>query len=107
MPDLCGENGVCIDTSGNYTCGCLEGYEREGHLCASELFQDSYYMSDYRLRCAHTDNDECTMMPDLCGENGVCTDTSGSYTCGCLEGYEREGELCTSELFQDLCWTTN
>ena len=39
-------------------------------------------------------------MPDLCGENGVCTDTSGNYTCGCLEGYEREGELCVSELFQ-------
>ena len=37
-------------------------------------------------------------MPDLCGKNGVCTDTNGSYTCGCLEGYEREGELCTSEL---------
>ena len=37
-------------------------------------------------------------MPDLCGENEVCTDTSGSYTCGCLEGYEREGLLCTSEI---------
>ena len=33
------------------------------------------------------------MVPDLCGENGVCTDTSGNHTCGCLEGYEREGEL--------------
>ena len=40
------------------------------------------------------------MIPELCGENGVCTDTSGSYTCGCLEGYEREGELCTSEISQ-------
>ena len=38
-------------------------------------------------------------MPDLCGENGVCTDTSGSYTCGCLEGYaDTEGELCKSML---------
>ena len=36
-------------------------------------------------------------MPDLCGENGVCTDTSGNYTCGCLEGYEMEQQLCTSE----------
>ena len=54
-------------------------------------------MLDHKLRCAHTDIDECIVMPDLCRENGVCTDTSGSYTCGCLEGYEREGELCTSE----------
>ena len=46
-------------------------------------------------------------MPDLCGENGVCTDTSGSYTCGCLEGYEMEEQLCTSELFHEVCWTTN
>ena len=45
----------------------------------------------------HTDIDECAVMLDLCGENGVCTDTSGSYTCGCLEGYEREGELCSSK----------
>ena len=43
-------------------------------------------------------------MPDLCGENGVCTDTSGRYTCGCLEGYaDTEGELCISMLvIQDL-----
>ena len=50
--------------------------------------------------CLYTDIDECTVMPDLCGENGVCTDTSGNHTCGCLEGYEKEGELCASELFQ-------
>ena len=36
-------------------------------------------------------------MPDICRENEVCTDTNGSYTCGCQEGNEREGELCTSK----------
>ena len=58
-------------------------------------------VSDHLKVCLYyADIDECTVMPDLCGENGVCTDTSGNYTCGCLEGYEREGELCVSELFQ-------
>ena len=42
-------------------------------------------------------------MPDLCGENGVCTDTSGNYTCGCLEGYAGEGQLCASELLSLIC----
>ena len=37
-------------------------------------------------------------MPDICRENEVCTDTNGSYTCGCQEGNGREGELCTSKI---------
>ena len=61
---------------------------------------------DHKLKVClyYADIDECTVMLDLCGENGVCTDTSGNYTCGCLEGYaDTEGELCISMLvIQDL-----
>jgi hypothetical protein len=37
-------------------------------------------------------------MPGLCGENGVCTDTSGNYICGCHDGYEMEDQDCISKL---------
>ena len=40
------------------------------------------------------DQNECEVMPDLCAENEVCTDTEGSYTCICPEGHESDGNRC-------------
>ena len=31
------------------------------------------------------DKDECTLEPDICGQN--CSNTIGSYLCSCIDGY--------------------
>ena len=40
----------------------------------------------------HLDNDvnECQLETDNCAQ--VCTNTPGSYTCGCDPGYELDGD---------------
>ena len=45
-----------------------------------------------------SDVNECATDALLCGANGVCTDTVGSYTCSCKDGYQMVGSSCTSEL---------
>ena len=34
-----------------------------------------------------TDIDECRVGTHTCHENGICTNTVGSYTCKCQTGY--------------------
>ncbi|XP_064596575.1 multiple epidermal growth factor-like domains protein 6 [Liolophura sinensis] len=39
------------------------------------------------------DIDECTEYPGVCGNNSVCTNTDGNYTCACGQGYRQiDGE---------------
>ena len=46
------------------------------------------------------DIDECLEGP--CAENAACTNTSGSYTCTCLEGFEGDGLVCDEVLLGGL-----
>ena len=36
------------------------------------------------------DVDECEIT-DICGENGECINTNGSYSCDCHPGYKDDG----------------
>ena len=40
----------------------------------------------------HLDIDECK--ENICGEKGNCTNTEGSYTCQCEEGYTIDEQGC-------------
>ena len=40
------------------------------------------------------DIDECTEDLDDCDPNAMCTNTNGSYTCACNEGYSGNGTTC-------------
>lgn len=66
-PDACGTNAECINTAGNYTCACPDGY-----------YGDPY------VGCA--DVDECAH-PDACGPGAICTNLDGSYRCDCPQGF--------------------
>ncbi|XP_064595772.1 transmembrane cell adhesion receptor mua-3-like [Liolophura sinensis] len=74
---ICGNNSVCANTVGNYTCACVVGYrQREGE----------------EVGCSQ-DIDECADNQTICGNNSVCANTVGNYTCACVLGYrQREGE---------------
>lgn len=67
-PSACGVNTECINTPGNYTCVCKDGY----------IGTNPYD------GCA--DIDECTL-PSSCGQGAICTNLEGSYRCDCPEGF--------------------
>ena len=57
------------------------------HFVAFELSSLSFHIS-------LSDIDECAAEPP-CHSNGMCTNTPGSYTCGCSDGYTGDGTTCT------------
>ena len=46
-----------------------------------------------------SDKDECAGV-NKCHVKAQCTNTEGSYTCSCLDGYAGNGKNCTGK---DLC----
>ena len=46
----------------------------------------------------NTDIDECFLNTDNCAPTAVCTNTIGSFSCGCLPGYTGDGVNCTGKL---------
>lgn len=76
-------------------------------LCISEEFSLWYGSSVHAcsftwvlLSCVSSpraDIDECVLGIGICGTNGVCMDTFGSYTCVCDPGYTGNGTECVSK----------
>ncbi|KAK7446068.1 hypothetical protein BaRGS_00040292, partial [Batillaria attramentaria] len=77
-PHICGNDKICINTIGSYTCSCLEGYELDdsGHC---------------------TDIDECSTdsVLNTCGDLEQCVNVPGSFHCTCIAGYQRTNTTCT------------
>lgn len=46
--------------------------------------------------CSCVDNNECANDPNLCGTNGVCQNTPGSFNCDCQRGFSLDpnGQSC-------------
>ncbi|XP_078614309.1 uncharacterized protein LOC144883590 [Branchiostoma floridae x Branchiostoma japonicum] len=61
--DSCHANAECVNNEGSYDCYCRTGFEGDGRTC--------------------TDQDECLTAD--CQQ--ICTNTPGSFMCGCQEGY--------------------
>ena len=38
--------------------------------------------------------DECSSDPSPCDENALCTNSDGSYSCTCKQGFTGDGTLC-------------
>ena len=46
----------------------------------------------------HTDIDECIEETDNCDDNGICTNTEGSFTCLCDPGFSGDGVQCDGKI---------
>ena len=70
--------------------------EMESHVHIF-LFQYSVIFSDIN-ECAIDD-------PNNCHTNAACTNTSGSFTCTCNQGYTGDGITCTGKWYRlTLLW---
>ena len=45
---------------------------------------------------SNADINECSNNTDDCDVNADCSDTDGSFTCTCREGYSGNGTFCAS-----------
>ena len=50
------------------------------------------------LMCFLVDIDECAEGTDNCDSNAACTNTLGSFTCECNNGYLGSGQKCLGNL---------
>ena len=96
--DFCHDNATCNNTEGSYTCICDSGYTGNGLFCTSKFYLPT--ISDtadtINIHCSHNypDVDEC--LSDNGGCDHSCTDSDGSYTCSCNNGYQlnSDGHKC-------------
>jgi len=73
----CGENALCNDTPGSFTCVCASGYAGDGQTCANI--------------------DECADDTlNNCAEDALCTDLIGDYECACKPGFAGDGMSCVT-----------
>ncbi|PVD36008.1 hypothetical protein C0Q70_02978 [Pomacea canaliculata] len=72
---ICGQEGICINNLGSYTCLCRPGYQDDG-----------------QGNC--TDINECTNGLARC--SGICNNTDGGYVCSCPAGekLDADGKTC-------------
>ena len=60
-----------------------------------------HYHDLFTSACSMTsilDIDECTMGTDNCAPEATCTNTEGSFTCTCNQGYTGNGTSCTGKI---------
>ena len=61
------------------------------------LYKKTYPPSDILIHChLFLDINECSTY-NKCGYNARCTDTIGSYTCTCNNGYKMRGSSCVGK----------
>ncbi|KAK7482987.1 hypothetical protein BaRGS_00025764, partial [Batillaria attramentaria] len=102
----------CYNFVGGFACYCHNGYRLsdDGRTC--DPCPPMRYGPDCQLTCTcggrgrgchpvrgcvcedgwtgvycEEDVDECSQIPSVCGGDQLCTNTRGSYTCSCLDGY--------------------
>jgi len=83
---ICDENASCTNSTVSdieyIYCTCNDGFTADGGA----------YSPLFGYGCE--DDDECTLETDDCDANATCTNTSGSYTCSCDQGYYGDGTYC-------------
>ena len=101
----CANGGTCVDQVNAFTCQCASGFAGDTcrtniNECASNPCNNGATCSDRvngfvcTCRTGFTgptcadDVNECSGVSTLCGSNGQCVNTFGSYSCRCNSGWQ-------------------
>ena len=63
-----------------------------------------FYCSNFQYMIYfQPDINECEENPEVCGASANCTNTDGSHTCACVEGFEMVRGSCQGEFSRLQC----
>ena len=115
----CHADANCSNTKGSFVCTCHTGYSGDGVVCIGRSFNNAMIIVTYQCQVTQIDHfsawlnsstvlskdiNECDPsglsseyqhLAHICHDDANCTNTKGSYYCGCLDGYSGLGEYCT------------
>ncbi|KAJ8307562.1 hypothetical protein KUTeg_015646 [Tegillarca granosa] len=114
--NLCQQN--CSNSDGSYTCHCYNGYTLNEDKKTCSACEVPTWGPNCSNRCncglggsscsptsgcvcrpgyagpTCSDINECTENPGICPANTKCENLVGTYSCNCLAGYEKVGDVC-------------
>jgi len=101
VPGSAGESGAPTVPGGDSL--CRNGKVEAGEECDDANRDDNDGCTDCKIDAGWTcaaepsschDINECTANTYDCSFYGTCSNTLGSYTCGCATGYQGDGQVC-------------
>ena len=105
----CDKNADCTNSDGSYSCTCKQGFSGDGTTCEGTRGMLLKVMLLRRItRCYSNfttdfqtmphlfllDIDECSAESSPCDKNADCTNSDGSYSCTCKQGFTGDGTIC-------------
>ena len=108
----CGDNSICVNSVGSFSCSCSSGYFGDGKVCQKGNCTDDICamneecVSSTTLDCHCkpgfernvtdfcVDTDECSNSKNKCDANATCSNVIGAYTCSCNSGFSGDGFSC-------------
>ena len=113
----CPEAANCSNTNGSYECVCWTGYHEilnpnEDRFSCSGIRGYIVYMQQWthdmfgntllKQVFFNIDINECESSDNTCHEHAQCTNSNGSFSCECMEGYTGDGHSnCTGKLCRE------
>ncbi|CAH1225406.1 FBN2 [Branchiostoma lanceolatum] len=105
--DHCHQHATCTNTAGSYRCECDSGYTGDGRTCTALCWASTTCphggicsSPDHCSRCdSGYESPDCGNIDECaadanCHVHASCSDTDGSFTCTCSDGYSGTGLHC-------------
>lgn len=105
---------LCVrhENSTEATCECQKGFRLIGTRCFGKLktFPVRFFVSNGEIikifvpvSFPASDINECDEAPDVCGGNGKCLNSLGSFKCSCRKGFQMNSHnRCVGESCRDF-----